>query len=126
MFHKFVYVGLLTVSVLLAGNAQATQLSAVAYGTIVAVSQQEKDTSGGTAGGAIVGGLLGLATGKGKSGSNKALRTLGGAGFGIQLDGILKSFFSFGNLFFVVISFADVIPARLLIIGVQLAGLLEG
>ena len=91
MFHKFAYAGLLAASVVLAGNAQATKLSAVAYGTIVAVSQQEKDTSGGTAGGAIVGGLLGLATGKGKSGSNKALRTLGGAAAGGAIGGSVAS-----------------------------------
>jgi uncharacterized protein YcfJ len=87
MSHKLLYAGLLSASVLLVGTAQAAKLSAVAYGTIVAVSQQEKDTTGGTAGGAIIGGLLGLATGKGKSGSNKALRSLGGAAAGGAIGG---------------------------------------
>jgi len=91
MFHKFLYAGLLTASVILAGSAQAAKLSAVAYGTIVEVGQQEKDTSGGTAGGAIVGGLLGLASGKGKSGSNKALRSLGGAAVGGAVGGAVAS-----------------------------------
>ena len=91
MFHKIIYAGLLTGSILLAGNAQATQLSAVAYGTISAVSKQEKDTSGGKTGGAIVGGLLGLATGRGKSKSNKALRGIGGAAAGGAVGGAMAS-----------------------------------
>ncbi len=91
MIHKVIYTGILTTSILLAGNAGATQLSAVAYGTISAVSQQKKDTSGGTTGGAIVGGLLGLATGRGKSKSNKALRGIGGAAAGGAIGGAMSS-----------------------------------
>jgi outer membrane lipoprotein SlyB len=56
-------------------------MMAVAYGTITGINQQERDTSGGSRGGAIVGGLAGFASGSGRSGSNRALRTLaGGAG----------------------------------------------
>ena len=91
MLRKINYVGLLSGSILLAGSVQAAQLSAVGYGTISAVSKQEKDTSGGTAGGAIIGGLLGLATGKGKSRSNKALRSLGGAAVGGAVGGSVAS-----------------------------------
>lgn len=91
MIRKISYIALLTGSFLLAGNVQATQLSAVAYGTITGVSQQEKDTSGGKTGGAIVGGAIGLYTGKGKSGSNKALRTLGGAAAGRAVGGAAAS-----------------------------------
>ena len=87
MFLKIIYTALLTGSILLAGNAQATQLSAVAYGKITNVSQQEKDTSGAKTGGAILGGVIGLYSGKGKSGSNKALRTLGGAAAGGAVSG---------------------------------------
>lgn len=65
-----------------AGSAQATNLLSVAYGTITGINQQERDTSGGKTGGALVGGLVGLYSGKGKSRSNKALRTLGGATVG--------------------------------------------
>jgi len=54
----------------------------VAYGTITGIGQQERDTSGGSRGGAIVGGLVGLASGSGKSRSNRALRTLGGGAVG--------------------------------------------
>ena len=59
--------------------AHGTELMSVAYGTITSVSKQEKDTSGAEAAGTIRGGLIGLATGSGKSKSNKALRTAGGA-----------------------------------------------
>jgi len=89
MLRKINYVGLLTGCILLAGNAQAAQLSAVGYGTISAVSKQEKDTSGGKTGGAIVGGLLGLRTGKGKSKSKKLLRSLGGAAAGGAVGGAM-------------------------------------
>jgi len=88
---KIIYVGMLTGSILLAGQAQATKLSAVAYGTISAVSKQEKDSSGGSTGGAIVGGLLGLASGRGQSGSNKALRGIGGAAAGSAVGGAMAS-----------------------------------
>jgi len=71
------------------GSAQASKMLSVAYGTITAVNQQEKDTSGGKTGGALVGGLLGLYSGKGKSGSNKALRTLGGAAVGSAAGGTM-------------------------------------
>ena len=87
MFLKITYVGLLTGSILLAGNAQATELSAVAYGTISAVSQQKKDTSGGKTGGAIIGGLLGLATSSGRSTGTKLLRSGVGAAAGSAVGG---------------------------------------
>lgn len=54
----------------------------VAYGTVTAVGQQERDTSSSARGGAIVGGLIGFATGSGQSGSNRALRTLAGGALG--------------------------------------------
>ena len=84
-----------TVTVLLSailfttGYAQASKMVSVAYGTISGVNQQEKNTSGGKSGGALVGGLVGLYTGKGKSTSNKALRTLGGAAVGSAAGGTM-------------------------------------
>jgi outer membrane lipoprotein SlyB len=69
--------------------AQSSKMVSVAYGTITGVNQQERDTSGGKAGGALVGGLVGLYTGKGKSTSNKALRTLGGAAVGSAAGGTM-------------------------------------
>ena len=91
MFKRIFKIGFVTTAVLLCGNLQATKLSAVAYGTIVEVGKQEKDTSGSTAGGAIVGGIIGLTTGRGKSGSNKALRTIGGAAVGGAAAGAMSS-----------------------------------
>lgn len=70
-------------------SAQAASVVSVAYGTITNVGQQEKDTSGGTAGGAVLGGMVGLYSGKGKSGSNKALRTMGGATVGSAAGGAM-------------------------------------
>ena len=91
MLRKITYAGLLAGSMLLAGNVQATELSAVAYGTISAVSQQKKDTSGGKTGGAIVGGLIGLSTGRGKSTSSKILRSGVGAAAGGAVGGAAAS-----------------------------------
>ena len=76
---------LLSGFVLLAGNAQATKLSAVSYGTISAVSKQDKDSSGDVKGGAIIGGLIGLATSGGRSTGTTILRTGVGAAGGAAL-----------------------------------------
>lgn len=76
-------------NILTSGTVQASRVMSVAYGTITGVNQQERDTSGGKTGGALVGGLVGLYTGKGKSGSNKALRTLGGAAVGSAAGGVM-------------------------------------
>jgi outer membrane lipoprotein SlyB len=91
MLFKITFVGLLTGSILLAGNAQATKLSAVAYGTISAVSKQEKDNSGGKKGGAIVGGLIGLASSGGRSTRTKILRSGVGAAAGGAAGGAMAS-----------------------------------
>lgn len=80
---------LILVLVLSIGTVQASSVVSVAYGTVTAVNQQEKDVSGGKAGGALVGGMIGLYTGKGKSTSNKALRTLGGAAAGSAVGGTM-------------------------------------
>ena len=91
MLRKITCAGLLTGSLLWAGSVQATELSAVAYGTISAVSQQKKDTSGGKTGGAIVGGLLGLATSSGRSTGTKILRSGVGAAGGAAVGGAVAS-----------------------------------
>ncbi len=72
----------LAASILAAGSAQSATMMAVAYGTITGIGQQERDTSGGSRGGALVGGLAGFASGSGRSGSNRALRTLAGGAVG--------------------------------------------
>ena len=72
----------LMASIFTASVLQAASMMAVSYGTITGISQQERDTSSGSRGGAIVGGLAGFATGSGRSGSNRALRTLAGGAVG--------------------------------------------
>ena len=91
MYRQIAYIGLLTGSILLVGNAQATKLSAVAYGTISAVSKQEKDTSDGKTGGAIIGGIIGLATSSGRSTGTKVLRSGVGAAAGSAVGGAAAS-----------------------------------
>jgi outer membrane lipoprotein SlyB len=89
MTKSLAVTALLSAILFTAGYAQASKMVSVAYGTISGVNQQEKDTSGGKSGGALVGGLVGLYTGKGKSTSNKALRTLGGAAVGSAAGGTM-------------------------------------
>ena len=73
------------------------EFMAVSYGTIASIAQQQKDTSSAQRGGAVMGGLVGLFSGKGKSNSTKALRSLGGATIGtaasrIASQGIVMSY----------------------------------
>jgi outer membrane lipoprotein SlyB len=82
MNKTFFMTALLSASLFAAGSVQASTIMSVSYGTITGINQQERDTSGGATGGAVVGGLVGLATGRGRSRSNRALRTLGGAAVG--------------------------------------------
>ena len=63
-------------------SVQAATVMAVSYGTITGVNQQARDTSGGATGGALLGGIVGLASGSGRSRSNRTLRALGGAAVG--------------------------------------------
>ncbi len=80
---KTLFVSTLTAAILFAtGSANSTTVMSVSYGTITGIAQQERDTSGGATGGALLGGVVGLATGSGRSRSNRALRTLGGAAVG--------------------------------------------
>jgi outer membrane lipoprotein SlyB len=81
--NKTIFVtALLSASLFATGSAQAATVMAVSYGTITGINQQARDTSGGSTGGALLGGVVGLASGSGRSRSNRALRTLGGAAVG--------------------------------------------
>ena len=82
MIKNSAFAVVLAASVFTAGSLQAATMMAVAYGTITGIGQQERDTSGGSRGGAIVGGLAGFASGSGQSRSNRAMRTLGGGALG--------------------------------------------
>jgi outer membrane lipoprotein SlyB len=59
--------------------------SSVSYGRITAVNVVNQASTGAQAGGALLGGTLGLISGSGQSGSNRALRTIGGGVAGQQL-----------------------------------------
>jgi outer membrane lipoprotein SlyB len=63
------------------------QASRVSYGRVTAVRQVDIQNPDARAAGAMVGGLAGLATGSGQSGSNRALRTIGGAAVGGRVAG---------------------------------------
>jgi outer membrane lipoprotein SlyB len=74
---------------LVAANAFAQ--STISYGRITAVRQVELQNQGAQATGALVGGLLGVASGSGQSSSNRALRGLGGATVGGRVAGAAGS-----------------------------------
>jgi outer membrane lipoprotein SlyB len=59
--------------------------SRVQYGRITAVTRTTVDDNSGRNVGRLVGGGMGLASGSGQSGSNRALRTVGGAAVGSRV-----------------------------------------
>ena len=71
-----------TLMVLVVVAQTAYAQSRVQYGRITAVRQTTVDDSSGRNVGRLVGGGIGLASGSGQSGSNRALRTVGGAAVG--------------------------------------------
>ena len=75
---------------LLAADAFA-QTSAINYGRITAVRQVDLQNQGAQNTGALVGGLLGVASGSGQSRSNRALRGVGGAAVGGRVAGAAGS-----------------------------------
>ncbi len=75
---------------LLAANAFA-QTSTITHGRITAVRQVDLQNQGAQTTGAVVGGLLGVASGSGQSSSNRALRGLGGAAVGRGVAGAAGS-----------------------------------
>jgi outer membrane lipoprotein SlyB len=68
-------------SVCFAAWAQTT----VSYGRITAVANATVQSQGAQTGGALLGGALGIASGSGQSGSNRALRGVGGAMVGSRV-----------------------------------------
>lgn len=71
--------------------AGAHAQTSIQYGRITAVSMTTDANTGAQAGGAIVGGTLGLISGSGRSTSNRALRGIGGAVAGQQLGRIASN-----------------------------------
>ena len=68
-----------------------TQRSQIDYGRITAVQRVDIRNPDAQAAGALVGGLLGVASGSGQSSSNRALRGLGGAAVGSRVGGAAGS-----------------------------------
>ncbi len=75
---------------LIACSAGWAQTS-VSYGKITAVKPVTVENTQAQTGGALVGGVIGLASGRGKSGSNKALRTVAGGVAGQQVGKLASS-----------------------------------
>jgi outer membrane lipoprotein SlyB len=73
-----------------AGTALA-QSSNVSYGRITAVSQGSATTPNAQAGGAVIGGALGLISGANQSSSNQALRAVGGSVAGRRVGAMAAS-----------------------------------
>jgi outer membrane lipoprotein SlyB len=80
--------GIVMIGVLAAVSSAAWGQSSVAYGRITRVNIVPVTSSSAQAGGAILGGAIGLATGSGQSRSNRALRGIGGAVAGQQVGRI--------------------------------------
>ena len=65
--------------------------TAVGYGKITAVKAAKVENSKAQIGGALVGGAIGLISGRGHSGSNQALRAVGGGVAGQQVAKLASS-----------------------------------
>ncbi len=88
-WSTFASVVLLGTTVLAADAfAQSTMIN---YGRITAVRQVDLQNQGAQTTGALVGGLAGVASGSGQSGSNRALRGLVGASVGSRVGGAAGS-----------------------------------
>jgi len=84
-FRSGVLAALLATSVVSSANTM------VGYGKITAVKHAKVEDSKAQIGGAVVGGLIGLISGRGHSGSNQVLRTGGGALAGQQVAKLASS-----------------------------------
>jgi len=78
-------------ALLCAASAALAQSSNVSYGRITAVAQGSATTPNAQAGGAVVGGALGLMSGSSQSSSNQALRGIGGAAAGRRIGAMASS-----------------------------------
>lgn len=75
----------LALAALFSLSAPAFAATSVSYGKITAVKPVSVENTGAQTGGALVGGMIGLISGRGHSGSNQALRTVGGGVAGQQI-----------------------------------------
>jgi outer membrane lipoprotein SlyB len=83
--------GLTTLGCVAAPSQSFAQSTTIDYGRITAVRQVELQNQGAQSAGALIGGLAGVASGSGQSGSNRALRGLGGAAVGRAVGGAAGS-----------------------------------
>lgn len=84
---KYRWTTLVAVAVIAFVGGIADAHAMVRYGQITAVRQVNIENPGAQAGGALIGGLAGVAAGSGRSGSGRALRGLGGAAIGRGVGG---------------------------------------
>lgn len=75
----------ISAAALLSIASLASAQSTVSYGRITAVESVTEGNTNAQVAGALVGGTIGMASGSGRSGSNRALRTVGGGVAGQQL-----------------------------------------
>lgn len=81
-------IGCLGVLALAGLSGAAFAQSSITYGRITAVNTVTQESARAQTGGALIGGALGLASGSGQSGSNRALRAVGGGFAGQQIGRI--------------------------------------
>jgi outer membrane lipoprotein SlyB len=95
MQSKMSWPGFLAAMTLAAFCGLASAQSSVSYGRITAVQPVTTASTGAQRTGALVGGTIGLASGSGQSGSNRALRAVGGGFAGQQVGRLASSQQSF-------------------------------
>jgi outer membrane lipoprotein SlyB len=83
--------GFVILAALLAASFPAWASTTVGYGKITAVKPVKVESSQAQVGGALVGGAIGLLSGRGQSGSNQALRAVGGGVAGQQVGRLASS-----------------------------------
>jgi outer membrane lipoprotein SlyB len=82
------WAGFCATAVLAFASGAACAQTSVQYGRITAVTMVTQDSARAQTGGALVGGALGIASGSGQSGSNRALRGVAGGFAGQQVGRI--------------------------------------
>jgi outer membrane lipoprotein SlyB len=85
MTHLVVLHRFIVLMLALAASLPSAANTTVGYGKITAVKPVKVEDSKAQIGGAVVGGLVGLISGRGHSGSNQALRAVGGGVAGQQI-----------------------------------------
>lgn len=78
-------------ALLTAAATPALAQSSVTYGRVTALRNVTVDSSNAQMGGAVVGGTVGLVSGRNRSGSNQALRGVGGVYAGRRIGGAMGS-----------------------------------